>query len=189
MDITNYQALLEKLAEGQRFNYLLFGQAQSDSRVVNSDCLSPWFPSPFKAEGALFKSLEHFMVAEKARLFKDLPSALKAIMSKTPQKAHKVSKTITGVDNALWATHCEALLVKANYYKFREHQVLTDYLTSTEERILVFADREDILFGAGLPLEAEEMLADPFQWPGENKLGFALMAVRDLLCGKGEFDH
>lgn len=181
MQMHNYQELVQQIQTGQSFEYLTFSRKTAEEPIVNNECLSLLFRAPFRAEGALFKSAEHFVVAEKARMFKDLPSALKAIMAKTPERAHTIGQGIQGFDEAIWAENCEALLVKANFYKFKAHQLLRDFLLCTGDKVLVYADADDLLLGAGFACDSQQYLTDPTRWPGKNLLGFSLMTVRDMI--------
>ncbi len=49
---------------------------------------SAWYPAPFTVDGLLYPTAEHWMVAEKARLFDDDP-AVEAILAATTPKAAK----------------------------------------------------------------------------------------------------
>lgn len=58
--------------------------------------------------------------------------------------------------------------------------MLTKYLLSTEQKILVEASPYDKLWGIGLS-ENSSGVDNPLNWQGRNFLGFALMEVREKL--------
>lgn len=52
--------------------YLFFyGHVPKSEHSVDASCLSQWFPAPFEVDGVNYLTAEHYMMAEKARLFGD----------------------------------------------------------------------------------------------------------------------
>ena len=53
-------------------DFLFFwGYQVRDDGQLGPSCLSQWWPASFDVDGASYASAEHFMMAEKARLFGD----------------------------------------------------------------------------------------------------------------------
>lgn len=50
--------------------------------MANS-CFSQWFPAAFEVDGVAYKTAEHFMMAEKARLFRDAEQLAAILAAKT----------------------------------------------------------------------------------------------------------
>ena len=56
----------------EKTDYLLFwGHKPSNDGSITNTCFSQWWVSPFTVEGIEYPTAEHWMMAEKARLFKD----------------------------------------------------------------------------------------------------------------------
>lgn len=68
MDIKN---LCKLYRTGKKYKYVFFWGHQSKQQQVTKSCFSQWYPAPFIVDGNRFASAEHFMMAEKARLFGD----------------------------------------------------------------------------------------------------------------------
>lgn len=66
------QSLRSRCEAGEEFKFLLFwGHTVPTGGQVGKTCLSQWYPSPFTVDGVLYRTAEHFMMAEKARIFGD----------------------------------------------------------------------------------------------------------------------
>lgn len=69
---TDLESLRGRCDSGEEFTYLLFyGHTVPKGGKVGKTCLSQWYPAEFTAEGAVYRTAEHYMMAEKARLFGD----------------------------------------------------------------------------------------------------------------------
>ena len=64
--------LVRLVEKKERVKYLFFWghRKRKDGRVGNS-CFSQWYPAHFEVDEAVYSTAEHFMMAEKARLFGD----------------------------------------------------------------------------------------------------------------------
>ena len=64
--------LLVRTAAGETFDYLHFrGHREHADGGVSASCFSQWYSARFEIDGVSYASAEHFMMAEKARLFGD----------------------------------------------------------------------------------------------------------------------
>ena len=176
--LDNLQA---RAAAGEALDYLHFwGHRQRADGIVSASCLSQWYPARFEVDGVAYASAEHFMMAEKARLFGDEAARIRILACRTPAEAKKLGRTVETFDDAVWETARSEIVVRANLAKFSQNLAMRDYLLATGNRVLVEASPVDRIWGIGLA--ANDMAAlHPGAWRGLNLLGFALMEVRSRL--------
>lgn len=177
-NLHNVDDLLRALDAGARPKYVLFwGHQPNADGSIGKGCFSQWFEASFEVEGQFYLTAEHFMMAEKARLFGDLETRASILAARTPAEAKKLGRGVQGFDEALWELARFDIVVRANEAKFSQNRVLRDYLLTTGDRVLVEASPVDRIWGIGLAANDERAL-DPREWCGLNLLGFALMEVR-----------
>ncbi|MDF1561651.1 MAG: NADAR family protein [Deltaproteobacteria bacterium] len=88
IEARDVETLREALAGGARAQYLLFwGHTPRQAGVADKACLSQWYPSPFVVDGLTYATAEHFMMAEKARLFDDGITLAKIHEASSPAEA------------------------------------------------------------------------------------------------------
>lgn len=150
---------------------------------MTKTCLSQWYPSPFIIDGVHYATAEHYMMAEKARLFNDEEVLEKILATPLPQTAKKLGRKVGGFINGVWERERFAVVVRGNLARFQQHEHLRDFLLSTGEAILVEARPRDDIWGIGVD-EHDARAANVSTWLGENLLGFALMEVRRFLASK-----
>ena len=131
-------------------------------------------------EGVTYATAEHYMMAEKARLFKDERTRQKILAAEHPHAAKKLGRQIQPFHESVWKQQRFAIVVQGNLAKFTQYPALKDFLLQTGERILVEASPMDTIWGIGLAQDNSQA-NDPTKWRGDNLLGFALMLVRDQL--------
>jgi len=181
--IQDIPTLLSALAQGYSPDFLFFwGHQPGPNGRVSKTCLSQWWPVYFEVDGILYPSAEHYMMAEKALLFRDERARARILANTDPKTAKELGRAVRGFDNRVWAQQRVAVVERGNMAKFAQNPALMDFLLSTGERVLVEASPFDTIWGIGLA-EDDPMAADPRQWRGQNLLGFALMAVRARLAG------
>jgi len=170
--------LLEGLAAKKRYKYVFFwgDTPRRDGRIDHS-CLSQWFHAPFTVDGVRYATAEHWMMAGKARLFGDTPSADAAIAAGHPKQAKAIGRNVRGFDTEVWRQHRFDLVVEGNVHKFGQNDALLSYLLGTGERVLVEASPVDRVWGIGLAAN-DDRAEHPARWRGLNLLGFALMQAR-----------
>ena len=174
--------LLEQLAQdNQRIKYLFFwGHQPSKDGIVTKSCLSQWWVADFVVDGLTYRSAEHWMMAEKARLFNDEAVLARILAAKSPAEAKKLGREIQDFGPDLWEERKYDIVKTGNLHKFGQHEDLAQFLLATNERVLVEASPVDTIWGIGLAADAADA-ANPARWRGPNLLGFALMEVRDQL--------
>jgi ribA/ribD-fused uncharacterized protein len=123
------------------------------------------------------------MMAEKARLFGDSGALGQILASSTPAQAKAIGRVVQGFVGEVWERASWEVVVGGNLAKFSQHSPLKDFLLATRGRVLVEASPHDRIWGIGLHRD-DPRAADPAQWQGQNRLGFALMEVRARLAGQ-----
>jgi ribA/ribD-fused uncharacterized protein len=79
----NVSNLKYKISQGDRVKYLFFwGHRPNIDGTIGKTCFSQWFDAGFELDGIRYQTAEHYMMAEKARLFED-PIILAEILSAT----------------------------------------------------------------------------------------------------------
>jgi len=182
MNVRNIDELQRVIREGKKPTYFFFWghQPEKDGKIGKS-CLSPWWPASFTVDGLTYPSAEHFMMAEKARLFGDSATQEKIIAAASPSTAKQLSREIQGFDQKTWNKAKFEVVVCGNLHKFGQDKQLRTFLLSTAPRVLVGTTAVDSLWGIGLA-STDVRTRHPEEWKGQNLLGFALMEARQRLA-------
>jgi ribA/ribD-fused uncharacterized protein len=171
-------ALLAHLAEGNQLDYLFFwGHTAKDTGQVGKECLSQWYPAGFRFNGDHYPTAEHYMMAEKARLFGDVDVLQKILATDDPGLAKQLGREVKGYQDNIWKQHRVEIVVRGNTARFSQNEKLKAFLQATGDQILVEASPDDKIWGIGL-YENHPDAHNPAKWRGLNLLGFALMDVR-----------
>ena len=179
--ITDIDTLLAVIQGGKPVEYLFFwGHHQRKDGRISKSCLSNWYPAAFTVEGVHYATTEHYMMAHKAKLFRDTTSYHNILAVKTPKEAKTLGRNVQGFHEATWNEHRVDIVVTGNLAKFSQHAPLKQYLLSTGEKVLVEASPYDRIWGIGMSADAPN-ITEPETWQGLNLLGFALMEVRHRL--------
>ncbi len=174
-------SLREKFKNGEQPKLLFFwGHTPSKDGTIGKSCFSQWWKVSFVKEGEIYKTAEHFMMAEKARLFEDKETRTEIIACEHPAEAKRLGRKVFKFNAEVWDEHKYAIVKEGNFLKFSQHLDLKDFLLKTNERVLVEASPIDVIWGIGLSHDDPRAL-NPTLWEGDNLLGFALMEVRDKL--------
>lgn len=179
--ISSRAELSHFLLGGGSAEYLFFwGHTPKKDGTITKTCFSQWFESSFQHGGLTYPTAEHFMMAEKARLFGDSLALEKILTASTPAKAKAAGREVSGFDDGKWAEHRWDIVLAANYAKFSQRPELGTFLLNTGDNVLVEASPVDAIWGIGLAAEDPNAeIVD--EWKGLNLLGFALMEIRDRL--------
>lgn len=179
--IDTRDALISAVTSGTPVKYLHFwGHRPRADGSVGASCLSQWWPSPFVVEGVEYATAEHWMMASKARLFRDAEAERQAVDAANPALAKKAGRLVRGFDEAVWERERFGIVVEGSVHKFAAHPDLRAFLLGTGGRVLVEASPMDRVWGIGLAA-TDQGAHDPRRWRGENLLGFALMEARERL--------
>ena len=169
--------LKERFNGGERLKFVFFWGHESKGDSVGKECLSQWYPASFEVDQVPYPTAEHFMMAEKARLFgsEDVRQAI--LTTDNPGAAKALGREVGGFDEAVWNAHRFEIVVAASLAKFGQNPELGRFLVGTGSRVLVEASPRDSIWGIGLAQNQPEC-ENPNLWRGLNLLGFALMAAR-----------
>ncbi|MCB9434631.1 MAG: NADAR family protein [Ardenticatenaceae bacterium] len=181
VNIRSREALAAFISEGNNVKYIFFWGHQKPKAGVSKTCFSQWYPMPFKINNIVYPTAEHFMMAEKARLFGDFAAEAKIISATHPGEAKNLGRRVKAFDEEVWIKNRFEIVVRSNMAKFEQNPDLKTFLLNTSQRILVEASPRDHIWGIGLA-EDHPDAQNPSQWPGLNLLGFALMEARDRLA-------
>ncbi len=163
--------------------YVFFWGHRKPESGVAETCFSQWYESMFEVDGVVYQTAEHFMMAEKARLFGDYESERRILSADNPGAAKMIGRCVRGFDERKWMENRMSIVVNANFMKFGQNRELKEYILNTGNRILVEASPVDSIWGIGLAADNRDA-ENPNLWKGLNLLGFALMEVRGLLSEK-----
>ncbi len=168
-------------AVGEPLDLLLFwGHRPTRSGAVGAGCLSQWWPAPFTIDGVSYLTAEHWMMAEKARLFADDDGLAAVLAATSPGAAKAAGRKVKGFDEARWLQVGYGVVVTGNLAKFTQNADLREFLVATGRKVLVEASPYDRIWGIGMAANDPDAQR-PSGWRGRNLLGFALMEVREQL--------
>ena len=180
-DILDLPSLLHLCQAGYRPDFLFFWSHQPTAPgKIGKECLSQWWPAAFCVDGTTYATAEHYMMAEKARLFGDEDIRREILAAGSPEKVKKLGRLVKGFDSPVWEAHRTEIVVRGNTAKFQQNADLYAYLMGTGEQVLVEASPYDQIWGIGLSAD-DPNASRPEKWRGLNLLGFALMCVRSEL--------
>ena len=180
MRLSNKEELISYVLKGKRIKYMFFWGHQKSKHGITKSCFSQWYESPFAHEDITYKTAEHFMMAEKAKLFNDTKAFNKIISAEEPGKAKRIGREIVNFEEQIWLKNRFKIVQQANLLKFSQDPELKKFILNTENRVLVEASPVDPIWGIGMASDHPDV-ESPKLWKGLNLLGFALMLVRDEL--------
>ena len=169
---------------GEQFDYLYFwGHQPSKTGEITKSCLSQWYAAPFTVDGIVYQTAEHWMMAAKARLFRDEESLVQILESSDPKTAKALGRKVKNFDGSVWGQNARRLVTEGNIAKFSQNSHLREFLLATGNAVLVEASPFDRIWGIGLKAD-DDRAKTPAMWQGQNLLGFALMDVREAIAEK-----
>jgi ribA/ribD-fused uncharacterized protein len=172
---------IQSIVERKDKEFLFFwGHQPSRDGSIIKTCLSQWWPSSFLEDEIIYKTAEHYMMAQKAKLFGDEVTLNRILHKDSPKDVKDLGRQIQHFDAQIWDQNKFKFVCKGNYLKFSQNEELKHFLLQTKSKILVEASPVDAIWGIGLK-EDHPNANNPELWRGENLLGFALMEVRDQL--------
>lgn len=140
--------------------------------------LSQWHPCSFKVDGVKYNCAEQYMMAEKARMFRD-DKALKQIMaSDSPLVQKKLGRRVKDFNIPKWNNVARDVVYTGNMEKFLQNEDLLIQLLDTGSLTLAEASPTDCVWGIGLNAN-DPNATHPNKWRGKNWLGLTLMRVRE----------
>lgn len=179
--IYTLEALRQEYQKGNRYKFLFFwGHTPSSDGSIGPSCLSQWWMQRFEVNGVTYSCAEQYMMAEKARLFRDDDMLAEIMKARSPKEMKAYGRAVQNFDKDVWETHCYRTVKTASKAKFSQNPELLEFLLSTKNRILVEASPRDRIWGIGMGKQNPDV-ENPMKWRGRNLLGFALTEARDEL--------
>lgn len=173
--------LQHRQATGAALEYLYFWDDPPAGPMPGRECLSQWHAREFQLAGTTYPTAEHYMMAEKARLFGDRALLECILAAPDPGFAKALGRQVRHFSEARWQSVRYGVVLTATLARFGQHPDLKAYLLGTGTRILVQASPLDAIWGMGLAATHRDA-GNPSRWPGLNLLGFALMETRRQLA-------
>jgi len=161
-------------------NFVYFWGHHEKGSGITKACFSQWYPCHFVIDGIRYNCAEQYMMAEKARIFRDEITRKKILQATEPDVIKQLGREVQNFDAETWDAQSGEVVIRGNLAKFGQNEGLLQVLFATEDKVLVEASPYDKIWGIGMK-QSEAEKAYPHIWKGTNKLGFALMEVRDML--------
>ena len=173
--------LVDAERNGESLEFILFwGHTPPSSGEIGPHVFSQWWKQDFEEDGVTYPTAEHFIMAEKARLFDDEDALAKILGSDSPKDAKAAGRGVRGFDTDTWEQHRFDIVRRASLAKFGSDESMRSYLLSTDKMVIVEASPNDSIWGIGAGRD-DPSCKKPSQWQGLNLLGFALMQARAVL--------
>lgn len=145
--------------------------------------LSNWYPSEFTENGIQYRNVEQYMMAYKARTFKDYQTEKKILVATDPAEIKKLGREVKGYQDIVWNGVRQIIVYNGLILKFTQNQILLNELLETGNEILAECAVHDRIWGIGLSMtDPDRLIMD--KWRGQNLLGFSLMQVREELADR-----
>lgn len=141
---------------------------------------SQWYLAPITIDNQEFNCCEQRMMYMKALTFNDKETAELIMMEKEPKEQKKLGRLVKNFDADKWDNIADEIVYEANLAKFTQHQELNEKLLMTGNKIIVECAPYDKIWGNGLDITTTLNTPEE-EWKGTNRLGKALMKVRETL--------
>lgn len=113
------QDLRTRTLAGEKFSYLYFwGHKPRPDGAPSNSCFSQWYEAPFQLDGTRYPTAEHYMMAEKARLFGDAVARDRILAATSPGAAKAFGRKVKGCKELAWNDHRFEIVVQGNLAKF-----------------------------------------------------------------------
>ena len=155
---------------------------ENDTGVYfKSDYPSQWYISPFiYYNGITYNCCEQRMMHAKALFFGDEETATLIMNATEPKEQKKLGRTVKNFDEVAWNNIADLVVYNANLAKFSQNDELKQKLLATGDKLIVECSPYDSIWGNGLDISTT-LITRVNDWKGANRLGQAIMRVRDYL--------
>jgi ribA/ribD-fused uncharacterized protein len=145
---------------------------------------SQWAKTPFMdVDQIVYNTAEQYMMAKKALLFHDTETYQKIMNTKDPKEQKQLGRQVKDFNERMWNVYSILIVTDGNILKFSQNHKEKELLLNTKGTILVEASPYDKVWGIGLK-DDDPQAQFMNLWQGENRLGFILTHVRDLLISE-----
>lgn len=127
-----------------------------------------------------FNCSEQALMYYKALSANDQATAGRIMDAQNPIDQKNLGKYIKGFNQEKWNQQKDDIMLQVVKEKFTQNKNLGDILISTGTKLLAEGNPSDKYWSTGLSI-FDEKIWDSQNWPGKNKLGEVLMAVRSTL--------
>lgn len=142
---------------------------------------SQWYEATFDIGGIKYNCCEQRMMHMKALYFNDNETAALIMQTNQPKEQKKLGRLVKNFDETKWNEIADEIVYEANIAKFSQNEDLKKRLLATKNKQFVECSPYDTIWGNGLDITTT--LKTPMsEWLGTNRLGKALMRVRDTLA-------
>lgn len=141
---------------------------------------SQWFQVNFVIDDITYTCCEKYMMAEKARFFDDKESEVLIMGTDEPKEQKNYGRAVKNFNEDAWNVVADMIVYRANLAKFSQNEDLRRKLLSTGDKIIVECSPYDKIWGNGLSI-TDTLNTHPDSWNGTNRLGKAIMKVREYL--------
>ena len=142
---------------------------------------SQWDTSPFMAlDGLMYNCCEQYMIAKKALLFQDEETFKKIMATTSPKEQKGLGRLVKNFNQTIWDTMSTLIVTDGNLLKFSQNIKHRQALLDTGDTILVEASPYDAIWGVSLSKD-DPLINDMFNWKGQNRLGFILTHIREII--------
>ncbi len=139
---------------------------------------SQWYPSLFEIDGVGYNCAEQWMMACKARMFKDKFAEKFIMAADQPWDQKAMGRRVKDFDQEIWEKDARDLVKQGSRAKYDQNPALKRDLMSTGDKLLVEASPTDVIWGIGLA-EDDPKARDRDCWRGTNWLGEVLTELRE----------
>ena len=154
---------------------LFFGPTPKEDSSQN---FSNQSAHPVTVDDVQYKTVEHYIQAQKAKLFGDEKTYAEILKkAKTPSSAKQMGGKVEGFVTEVWESKQDEIYERGVRAKFVQHPSLRRQLTDTGDKMIGEADPRDFYWGIGTAA-ALEKAKTPSKWKGMNKMGKLLMKLR-----------
>lgn len=177
----NLNELKKIYNSAKKMKFIFFwGHQPSKDGSITKSCFSQWWKADFIVDNTKYYCMEQYMMAEKARLFRDYETLDEILKGSSPKKIKALGRRVRNFNEDVWNECKYNIVLKGNIAKFSQNGELKEFLLTTKERILVEASPYDKVWGIGMSADNKK-IENPLMWNGENLLGFALMETREFI--------
>lgn len=186
--IYSIDALIKEYKKENRHKFVFFYGHTQKGKEIDKSCFSQWFITDFIINNIKYNCTEQYMMAEKARLFKDEKMLEKIMKTCHPKEMKAYGRAVENFNKTIWEENCYRIVKTGNMAKFSQNIELLNFIKLTNKRILVEASPRDRIWGIGMGINNPNV-ENPLAWRGKNLLGFALTEVRDELLKEKNYDR
>lgn len=154
-----------------------------DYILFKSGYPSQWYPSEFEIEGKKYVNCEQYMMEQKAVVFGDNEIADLVMKTSDPKTQKELGRKVKNFDVKTWDNFADDIVFKANYAKFTQNPMLLEKILTSGNKKYVECAPYDAIWGIGLDINTA-LVTPETEWKGTNRLGKAIMRVRDAIRNK-----